>query len=268
MRNGLLALICWLCCVVAHSEMLNVEQSGLFRAWFVRIAQEQLRQGPSPRWYQQDCAGLVRFAANETLKVHDSKWLKSNGLSSQYLPPEMTLTPEQRQLAQNWNQGNGKTAPYVTAINLIQYNSQFIGQDINQALPGDMIFFDQGDAQHLMVWMGRYVIYHTGSATKTDNGMRAVSLQQLMTWKDTRINVLDTPGFLESWNEFTFALLLTSSVGTRTLPLSLSYFTSQFSFNYTAMFAAITIAVVPSIIVFAIFQEQVCSSMTAGSVKG
>lgn len=53
---------------------------------------------------------------------------KSNGLSNQYLPPEMTLTPEQRQLAQNWNQGNGKTGPYVTAINLIQYNSQFIGQ--------------------------------------------------------------------------------------------------------------------------------------------
>lgn len=128
----------------------------------------------------------MRFAANEALKVHDSKWLKNNGFSNQYLPPEMTLTPEQRQLAQNWNQGNGKTGPYVTAINLIQYNSQFIGQDINQALPGDMIFFDQGDAQHLMVWMGRYVIYHTGSATKTDNGMRAVSLQQLMAWKDTR----------------------------------------------------------------------------------
>ena len=74
--------------------------------------------------------------------------------------------------------------------------------------------------------------------------------------------------FLESWNEFTFALLLTSSTSTRTLPLSLSYFTSQFSFNYTAMFAAITLAVLPSIIVFSIFQEQVCSSLTAGSVKG
>ncbi len=70
----------------------------------------------------------MRFAANEALKVHDSKWLKSNGIASQYLPPEMTLKPEQRQLAQNWNQGNGKTGPYVTAINLIQYNSQFIGQ--------------------------------------------------------------------------------------------------------------------------------------------
>lgn len=74
--------------------------------------------------------------------------------------------------------------------------------------------------------------------------------------------------FLGSWNEFTFALLLTSSTSTRTLPLSLSYFTSQFSFNYTAMFAAITIAVLPSIIVFSIFQEQVCSSLTVGSVKG
>ena len=74
--------------------------------------------------------------------------------------------------------------------------------------------------------------------------------------------------FLGSWNEFTFALLLTSSTSTRTLPLSLSYFTSQFSFNYTAMFAAITIAVLPSIIVFSIFQEQVCYSLTAGSVKG
>ena len=74
--------------------------------------------------------------------------------------------------------------------------------------------------------------------------------------------------FLESWNEFTFALILTSSVSTRTLPLSLSYFTAQFSFNYTALFAAITIAVIPSIVIFAVFQEQVNQSLVSGSVKG
>ena len=73
--------------------------------------------------------------------------------------------------------------------------------------------------------------------------------------------------FLNSWNEFTFALVLTSGQSARTLPLSLSYFTAQFSFNYTAMFAAVTIAVIPSIVVFAIFQEQIVSSLTAGSVK-
>ena len=74
--------------------------------------------------------------------------------------------------------------------------------------------------------------------------------------------------FLNSWNEFTFALMLTNGQDARTLPLSLSYFTAQFSFNYTAMFAAVTIAVIPSIVVFAVFQEQVVSSLTAGSVKG
>ena len=74
--------------------------------------------------------------------------------------------------------------------------------------------------------------------------------------------------FLNSWNEFSFALVLTKSANVRTLPLSLSYFTSQFSFNYTALFAAITMAVLPSIVVFAIFQEQVAQSLVAGAVKG
>lgn len=73
--------------------------------------------------------------------------------------------------------------------------------------------------------------------------------------------------FLNSWNEFIFVLLLTKSIKVRTLPLALNYFTSQFSFNYTAMFAAITMAVLPSIIVFVIFQEQVVSSITTGAVK-
>ena len=74
--------------------------------------------------------------------------------------------------------------------------------------------------------------------------------------------------FLNSWNEFTFALVLTKSANVRTLPLSLSYFTSQFSFNYTALFAAITLAVLPSILVFAVFQEQVSQSLVVGAVKG
>ncbi|MBB2495472.1 DUF1175 domain-containing protein [Aquipseudomonas ullengensis] len=186
--HGALALLL-LCSQALRAEAvapLDTQQSQVFRAWFVRIAQEQLRQGPSPRWHQQDCAGLVRFAANEALKVHDAKWLRANGLSNRYLPPELELSPAQRQLAQQWQQGGGKVGPYVNAIKLIQYNSQLIGRDLNQARPGDLMFFDQGDDQHLMIWMGRNIAYHTGTSTQTDNGMRSVSLQQLMTWKDTR----------------------------------------------------------------------------------
>ncbi len=185
---GLAALLMAWSLVLRADETvgLDPEQSQVFRAWFVRIAQEQLRQGPSPRWHQQDCAGLVRFAANEALKVHDAKWLRANGLSNRYLPPELELSDAQRQLAQNWQQGGGKVGPYVNAIKLIQHNSRFAGRDLNQARPGDLIFFDQGDDQHLMIWMGREIAYHTGTSTPTDNGMRSVSLQQLMKWKDTR----------------------------------------------------------------------------------
>lgn len=165
---------------------LDPEQSHIFRAWFVRIVEEQLRQGPSPRWHQQDCAGLVRFAANEALKPHDAKWLHGMGMANTWLPPEMELTPEQRTLAQQWRQGGGKTGPYVNAIKLIQHNADLATRDLNQARPADLLFFDQGDDQHLMIWMGRHVAYHTGSSSPGDNGLRAVSLPQLMRWKDTR----------------------------------------------------------------------------------
>lgn len=170
----------------AGAVQLDAAESQVFRAWFTRIVQEQLRQGPSPRWTQQDCAGLVRFAANEALKPHDAGWLRSMGLSNAWLPPEIALSAEERQLAQRWNQGNGEVGPYVTAIKLIQHNSTPVSRDVNQARPGDLLFFDQGDDQHLMIWMGRYIAYHTGSSRPGDNGLRAVSLPQLMQWKDTR----------------------------------------------------------------------------------
>ena len=74
--------------------------------------------------------------------------------------------------------------------------------------------------------------------------------------------------FLKSWNEFIFALVLTKSTEVRTLPLALNYFTSQFTFNYAAMFAGITMAVLPSILIYVLLQEQITSSMIAGSLKG
>lgn len=74
--------------------------------------------------------------------------------------------------------------------------------------------------------------------------------------------------FLTSWNEFMFALILTKSEKVRTLPLALNYFTTQFSFNYTALFAALTMVILPSIIIYVVLQEQVTESMVAGSLKG
>ncbi|CAM3910405.1 carbohydrate ABC transporter permease [Cytobacillus oceanisediminis] len=74
--------------------------------------------------------------------------------------------------------------------------------------------------------------------------------------------------FINCWNEFLFALTLTSSNENRTVPLVLNYFTSMFSYDYTALFAALTMIVIPSIIIFILLQEQVVSGLSSGSVKG
>lgn len=182
-------------------DALSPQQSAAFRAWFVRIVDQQMRRGPTPRWTQRDCAGLVRFAVGETLKTHDTKWLRANGMTSlvdtSSMPPELQLSASQRGIANRWTQLDGSTGAYASAIALIQRNSRFVSKDVNQALPGDLLFFDQGDDQHLMIWLDRYIAYHTGTVTPTDTGLRAVAVSDLMQWKDSRWQPLDgNPNFV------------------------------------------------------------------------
>ncbi|MDF2615310.1 MAG: carbohydrate transporter permease [Clostridia bacterium] len=74
--------------------------------------------------------------------------------------------------------------------------------------------------------------------------------------------------FLLCWNEFQFALTLTTGNNNRTLPLALYYFKSSFASDYGAMFAATVLVTIPSIIVYIALQEHVVSGLAAGSVKG
>lgn len=165
---------------------LTPSQSRVFRAWMVRIVSAQLAAGPTPRWQQRDCAGLVRFSVAEALREHDEKWKRANGLFGQPVPPEVALSEAQQSLRHRWRRADGSVSAYAGALELIQENTRFIGKDCNLAAPGDLMFYDQGDAQHLMVWMGSFIAYHTGSETREDNGLRAVSLRELLRWRDTR----------------------------------------------------------------------------------
>jgi raffinose/stachyose/melibiose transport system permease protein len=74
--------------------------------------------------------------------------------------------------------------------------------------------------------------------------------------------------FLLSWNEFQFAITLTQTDKARTLPVALYYFKSAFASDYGALFAAVIIVTIPSIVIFTIAQEQVVNGLVAGSVKG
>ena len=74
--------------------------------------------------------------------------------------------------------------------------------------------------------------------------------------------------FLNNWNEYFYASLLTSSDENRTLPLALQFFTESFSYDYTKLFAALTVVVLPGIILYIFAQEQVQASVAATGVKG
>ncbi|MFU0799153.1 MAG: carbohydrate ABC transporter permease [Xylanivirga thermophila] len=74
--------------------------------------------------------------------------------------------------------------------------------------------------------------------------------------------------FLGNWNEYFYAMLLTSSQKHRTLPLALAFFTEAFSYDYTKMFAALTMVVLPGIIIYMLAQEQVQASVASSGVKG
>jgi len=74
--------------------------------------------------------------------------------------------------------------------------------------------------------------------------------------------------WLGHWNEYFWASLLTTSARTRTLPYALAFFSDMFSLNYTRMFAALTMVIIPGIVVYALAQEQVQMSVAGSSVKG
>jgi raffinose/stachyose/melibiose transport system permease protein len=74
--------------------------------------------------------------------------------------------------------------------------------------------------------------------------------------------------FLYSWNEFIYALLLTSSVRARTLQLGIRFFKSQFRAEYTSMYAALVITMIPSIVMYILLHEKIIQGLSSGAVKG
>ncbi|MEK3747185.1 carbohydrate ABC transporter permease [Paenibacillus sp. FSL E2-8871] len=74
--------------------------------------------------------------------------------------------------------------------------------------------------------------------------------------------------FLNNWNEYFYALILTTSEKNRTLPVALEFFNEAFSYNYTRMFAALMMVILPGIVIYVLVQEQVQQSVASSGVKG
>ncbi len=74
--------------------------------------------------------------------------------------------------------------------------------------------------------------------------------------------------FFHVWNELIFALTFTNTPSYRTLPVGLMDFVGQFEVDLAYMFAALSSATVPLLIVYFFAQKQIIRGLTAGAVKG
>lgn len=75
-------------------------------------------------------------------------------------------------------------------------------------------------------------------------------------------------GFMYSWNDFFIANILISKTALKTITQGIQNFQGAYQTNYGAMFAAMIIAILPVVVAYLIFQEQIIEGMTAGAVKG
>ena len=72
--------------------------------------------------------------------------------------------------------------------------------------------------------------------------------------------------FLTMWNEFAFALTLLGP-GQTTIPLALSQFKGEHDVQITLVSAALSLVVVPLLIVYVFAQKHIIRGLTAGAVK-
>ncbi len=185
-----------------------------FRQWFTFLAEIQLYRKNLPVEIN-DCAALLRYAYREALHTHDSTWSALARLP--VLPPNL---PDVQKYAYPFTalQANlfrvrpgpfrasdlsdGAFQQFADAQTLQRFNTHFISRSLEQARPGDLLFFRQGGslAFHSMVWLGpshfdestqRYVVYHTGPIGAHAGEIRRLTVPELLHHPEPRWRPLE-----------------------------------------------------------------------------
>jgi len=73
---------------------------------------------------------------------------------------------------------------------------------------------------------------------------------------------------IAAWNEFIFALMLTTGQGSRTWPVGLQLMVGEFQLPWGVLAAGGILSILPVVVLFAIVQRSMVQGLTAGAVKG
>lgn len=82
------------------------------------------------------------------------------------------------------------------------------------------------------------------------------------------IATVSTLSFLFFWNEYLFSLVIISSPKLKTLTQAIADLKGVYFTEYGLLCAGLMISIIPVLIMYILFQEQVIKGMTAGAVKG
>ncbi len=76
--------------------------------------------------------------------------------------------------------------------------------------------------------------------------------------------------FIICWNDFVFAISLTSTTAAETVPAAIAQFpgASQFTVPYGDIAAAAVVVTLPVLLLVVLFQRRIVAGLTAGAVKG
>jgi len=69
------------------------------------------------------------------------------------------------------------------------------------------------------------------------------------------------------WNDLWFPLIIAPSGKTATVTLGVQQFLGQFVSDWNAVLASLTLAMIPILILYILFSQQMIRSITAGAVK-
>jgi ABC-type glycerol-3-phosphate transport system permease component len=125
----------------------------------------------------------------------------------------------------------------------------------------------------LCIWLlinyFRAIPYEIEEAARVDGASRLTILVRI-------VLPLSTPGliatvvycFVNTWNEFIFALVFATDSTVKTLPIGLAEFTSEFDTDWGAVMAASMIMTLPVLALFFMIQRYFVGGLTAGASKG
>jgi ABC-type glycerol-3-phosphate transport system permease component len=74
--------------------------------------------------------------------------------------------------------------------------------------------------------------------------------------------------FILAWNEFLFALLMTTDSKIRTISVALAFYIDEAGIHWGPLMAASILMSIPSIIVFSLSQRHLVRGLSEGAVKG